>query len=120
MATDDKCVTIQPHFRVREGHLDAFKAHCEKFVEATRSEEGCLYYGFSFDGNEAFCREGYADAGAALVHFGNVAEKIEEVLRIAEFLRLEIHGPADELAKLKGPLAELDPRYFELEYGFRR
>ncbi|MGD8328023.1 MAG: antibiotic biosynthesis monooxygenase [Acidobacteriota bacterium] len=120
MATDDKCVTIQPYFSVQEGQLEAFKAHCEGFVEATLSEEGCLYYGFSFDGNEAFCREGYVDAEAALVHLGNVAEKIDEVLQIAEFVRLEVHGPADELAKLAEPLAEMNPRYFALEYGFRR
>lgn len=120
MASDDRCVTIQPHFRVHDGHLDAFKKYCEKFVATTATEEGCLYYGFSFDGNEAYCREGYVDGDAALEHLGNVAEIIDEVLQIAEFTRLEIHGPADELAKLKEPLADLNARYFELEYGFRR
>jgi hypothetical protein len=33
---------------------------------------------------------------------------------------LEIHGPEEELAKLRGPLAELKPKFFTLEYGFCR
>ena len=120
MATNDKCVTIHPHFRVHEGQLEAVKASCEQFVESTQAEDGCLYYGFSFDGDEFFCREGYVDAEAALVHLGNVGPKLEELMQIADLVRLEIHGPADELAKMKEPLTAFNPRYFELEYGFRR
>lgn len=33
---------------------------------------------------------------------------------------LEVHGPDEELAKLRAPLAELNPQFFVLEYGFRR
>jgi len=33
---------------------------------------------------------------------------------------LEIHGSKEELAKLREPLAELNPQFFILEYGFRR
>jgi len=32
-------------------------------------------------------------------------------------LRLEVHGPLDELEKLKEPLAELGPDYFEFHSG---
>jgi len=39
---------------------------------------------------------------------------------MAELARLEIHGPEEELAKLRGPLAHLKPQFFVLEYGFRR
>ena len=37
-----------------------------------------------------------------------------------ELTRLEIHGPEEELAKLREPLAHLKPQFFVLEYGFRR
>ena len=45
---------------------------------------------------------------------------MEEALAIAELTRLEVHGPEAELAQLREPLAGLDPRFFTLEYGFRR
>lgn len=120
MGTNDTCCTIVPYFKVRAGQLDAFKALCERFVETTRSEPACLYYGFSFDGDQAHCREGYQNAEAALAHIENVGALLEEVGKLADTVRFEIHGPAGELDKLRGPLAELNPQFFTLEYGFRR
>ena len=80
------------------------------------NEDKVLFYGFSFNDNEAHFREGYADAEGVLAHFGNVGEKLMQALEYTELTKLEIHGPAEELAKLK----DLDITYFELEYGFRR
>ncbi len=120
MATQDKCCTIVPYFKVHEGQLDAFRALCERFVEKTREEAKCLYYGFSFDGDEAHCREGYEDADGLLAHLENVGALIGEALEIADIIRLEVHGPDQELTKLREPLAKLNPQFFALEYGFRR
>jgi hypothetical protein len=36
-----------------------------------------------------------------------------------ELTDLQIHGPEQELAKLREPLAELEPSFWVLEYGFR-
>jgi hypothetical protein len=66
MATQDKCCTIVPYFKVQSGKLEAFKALSEQFVEKTRAEPKCHYYGFSFAGDVAFCREGYEDAEGVL------------------------------------------------------
>ena len=120
MSTNDTCCTIVPYFNVREGQLESFKALCERFVETTRTEPGCLYYGFSFDGDRAHCREGYENAEAALSHVENVGALLEESQEFAEIVQLEIHGPEQELAKMREPLAALNPRFFTLEYGFRR
>ena len=120
MATQDKCCTIVPYFKVQSGKLEAFKALCEQFVEKTSAEPKCLYYGFSFDGDLAHCREGYEDAEGALTHLENVGSLLEESLKISDLTRLEIHGLEEELAKLRGPMADLKPQFFELEYGFRR
>ena len=120
MATKDKCCSIVPYFKVHEGKLEAFKVLCEQFVDKTGVEPKCLYYGFSFDGEQAHCREGYEDAQGVLAHLENVGDLLEKALKIADLTRLEIHGPIDELAKLKEPLADLNPQYFTLEYGFRR
>ncbi len=120
MAPQDSCCTIAPYFKVQGGKLPAFKALCEQFVAKTKGEEKCLYYGFTFDGDQVHCREGYRDADGLLAHLDNVGTLLQEALKIAEITRLEVHGPADELAKLRAPLAGLKPQFFALEYGFRR
>jgi hypothetical protein len=68
----------------------------------------------------AHCREGYEDAEGTLAHLENIGPLLEEILKISELTRLEIHGPEEELAKLRGPMADLKPQAFVLEYGFRR
>jgi hypothetical protein len=120
MATQDKCCTIVPYFKVADGKLDAFKALCSQFVAKTETEAKALYYGFSFAGDQVHCREGYADAEGLLTHLQNVGALLQEALKISEITRLEIHGPEAELAKLRGPMAHLSPQFFTLEYGFRR
>lgn len=120
MATEDVCVSIVPYFNVPTEHLPAFKALCAQFVAKTEAEPLALYYGFCFDGNVAHCREGYVGAEGALAHLQNVGALLDEALKIAELFRLEIHAPAAEIAKLREPLAGLNPQYFVLEYGFRR
>jgi len=119
MATNDKCCSIAPYFKVKPGQLAAFRKLCERFVELSKPDPACLYYGFAFDGDLAHCREGYANAEALLAHIKTVGPTIEEALKIAELMRLEIHGPETELAKLRGPLGDLKPQFFTLEYGFR-
>ena len=86
----------------------------------TEKEPKCLYYGFSFHDDEAFCREGYADAEGVLAHLDSVGTLLEEALKLVELTRFEIHGPEEELAKLRQPLAKLNPAFFTLECGFRR
>jgi len=66
------------------------------------------------------CREGDEDADGVLAHLGNVDDLLKELLKISDLTRLEIHGPAEELARLRGPLADFKPQFFMLEYGFRK
>ena len=120
MATNDRCCTIVPYFNIHSGKIQQFKALCEQFVEKTNTEPGCLYYGWSFDGDQAHCREGYRDADAAIAHIQNVAELLAELVKTADVARFELHGPEAELDKLRGKFADLNPQYFKLEYGFRR
>ncbi len=120
MATEDHCCTIVPYFNVPTGQAEAFRALCQQCVEKTREEAKCLFYSFSFAGETAHCREGYADAEGALAHLENIGPLLDQLLKIAAMTRLEIHGPAEELDKLRGPLARLNPQFFTLEYGFRR
>ena len=120
MATQDKCVTIVPYFKVRHGELEAFERLTERFVAVSEKEPETIYYGWSFNGDQAHCREGYTGAEAALVHLKDVGPLLDEAQKLAELTILEIHGPEEELAKLRGPLADLKIEYFTLKYGFRR
>ena len=120
MATQDTCCTLVPYFKVPTENLSTFREMCEEFVKKTSNETKCLYYGFSFDRDQAHCREGYKDAEGLLTHLENVGILLEEALKIAELTRLEVHGPEGELEKLRQPLADLKPQFFVLEYGFRR
>ncbi|CAN5369689.1 hypothetical protein BH20VER3_BH20VER3_11900 [soil metagenome] len=120
MATNDKSCTIVPYFKVPAANLPAFKQLCEQLIVKTHEEPKCLYYGFSFAGDMAHCREGYADAEGALAHLENIGPLLERALQIAQLTRLEIHGPEEELARLRQPLTHLDPQFYTLEFGFRR
>lgn len=120
MAPQDSCCSIAPYFTVGEDNLARFKQLGERFVESSRTEPKCLYYGYSFNGNLAHCREGYADAEGLLAHLVNVGPLLQEALQLAELTRLEIHGPESELEKLRAPLAAFNPQFFTLECGFRR
>jgi quinol monooxygenase YgiN len=108
-------VTLHPYFKVHPGKLEAFKAGFPPFVEKTASEEKNLFYEFTVNGDEVFCREGYADAEGLLGHLENVGALLAEALKIADLARLEVHGPAAELDKLRTPLAHLKPAWFTLE-----
>lgn len=101
--------------------MDNVRSYLEKFVELTRSEKRCLYFGFSICGDKLHCREGYADGDGALAHLDNVGPLLKELLVSGkvELTDLQIHGPEQELAKMRKPLAELKPSYWVLEYGFR-
>ncbi|HEY2383355.1 MAG TPA: antibiotic biosynthesis monooxygenase [Terriglobia bacterium] len=120
MATQDTGCTIVPYFRIHSGRSQEFRAVCERCVEQTRNEPECLYYGFSFNGDEAHCREGYKNGDAALAHIQSIGPLLAELLKNADLTRLEVHGPEKELSKLRGPLSDFKAQYFALEYGFRR
>jgi quinol monooxygenase YgiN len=116
MPADTVC-TLVPYFKVHEGKIAEFRAGVSGFVDRTRHETGCVHYAFSFDGANAHCREGYDDAAAVLAHLDNVGALLQETLKIADLVRREVHGPAAEVDKLRGPLAGLKPQFFVLEPG---
>ena len=90
------------------------KAILPEFAAKTRNETGNLFYEFTIDGDQVFCREGYVNAEALLEHLENVGAMLAETLKMAELIRLEVHGPAAELEKLKEPLAHLNAGWFVL------
>lgn len=110
-------VSIHPYFEIREGNLEAFTALMPAFVEKTSAEPACVYYDFSRDGHTAFCREAYIGAEGVLAHLENVGELLGKFLELSDLARLEIHGPAAEIEKLRSPLADLNPDFYVRETG---
>jgi quinol monooxygenase YgiN len=108
-------VSLHPYFKVHPGKLEAVKAGFARFVEKTSSEKKNLFYGFTVNGDEIFCREGYENAEGVLAHLDNIGALLAEMLTMSDLTRLEVHGPAGELEKLKGPLAHLNPKWFAIE-----
>ena len=113
-------VSIHPYFKVHPGKMDAARALLPKFIAKTTTESTCLYYEFTSSGDVVFCREGYLGAEGALAHLANVGEILGEMMKLSDLIRLEIHGPAEEIEKLKGPLAEYKPDWFVYEAGLVR
>ena len=120
MALDDTVCTLVPYFTVQDGKLDEFKELGEQMVQRTQSESEVAFYGFSFSGQRAHCREGYRSSAGILAHLENVDGLLKQALAIASLDILEIHGPADQLAELQEPLKGLNPVYFTMETGFRK
>jgi quinol monooxygenase YgiN len=105
-------VTLHPYFKAHPGKLEAIKAAFPAFIEKTAGEEKNLFYGFTINGDEIFCREGYVDAEGLLAHLDHVGAMLAEALKMADLTRVEVHGPAGELEKLRKPLAHLNPVWF--------
>ncbi len=108
-------VSLHPYFKVHPGKLEAVKAGFPQFIAKTATEKKNLFYEFTVNGDEMFCREGYTDADGVLAHLDNIGALLAEMLTMADVTRVEVHGPAAELEKLKEPLADLNPAWFVIE-----
>lgn len=108
-------VTINPYFKAHPGKLAEIRALLPVFVERTKTEAKCLFYGFTSNGDDIFCMEGYEGAEGVLAHIENVGAQLDAMLKLADLTRLEFHGPAAEIDKLRGPMAALNPVFYTLE-----
>ena len=83
-------------------------------------KKNCLYYDFTLDGDTVHCREAYAGAEGVAEHLDNVGALLEEMLKNSDLIRLEIHGPAAELDKLRPRCGPLNPAWFVFQCGITR
>ena len=120
MSNLSTAVSLHPYFQIHPGKIEEFTANFPAFIERTSAEEGCLYYDFTLNGDEAFCREAYVDGDAALHHLQNVDDLLKKALSISTLTRLEIHGPEAELAKMRAPLVGLAPAWFVHQGGLNK
>lgn len=114
-------VTLIGTFTIRTGNADKFRANCKEMVALRDKEPGHLGSAYSFDGDSsAVSREDYDSADAVKRHM-EIGQHIYESTRdLVDITGVEVHGPAEEVDKLRDLLADLSPRYFVTEYGFRK
>ena len=79
----------------------------QDFVAKTAREDENLFYVFSINEDQVFCREAYESADGLLSHLDNVGALLEERLKMPDLTRVKVPGPPEELEKLKAPLAHL-------------
>jgi len=120
--TADTHVTILPEFVVPAGKMADFKTAFPKLYAATKGGPGAsggLYYGFGIAGDSVYCREGFKNAEAAMLHGADIKAIMEEPMKAAnaDNFKLNVVGPAAELEKLKPKLAPRGAVFWELDSG---
>ncbi len=78
---------MHPYFKVPSDKMPYLKAILPEFAAKTRNETGNLFYEFTINGDEVFCREGYVNAEALLAHLENVGAMLEQALAMADHAR---------------------------------
>jgi quinol monooxygenase YgiN len=120
MMNPAKVVSIHPYFRIHPGKQDEVRSILAELIRRTATEEQNLYYDFTLSDDVLFCREAYVGAEGLLKHLENVTDSLGQMLKIADLIRVEVHGAGAELEKLKTPLADLKPQWFVFECGVER
>jgi hypothetical protein len=110
-------VSIHPYFKAHPGKIEPAKSLLPAFMEKTARETKNFYYDFTVNGDVIHCREGYAGAEGLLEHISNVTSVLQDMLKVADVIRVEVHGPAVELDKLRPSFKALKPEWFVLECG---
>ena len=122
-ANADTFVSIMPFFSIPDGNYAKCEEGMKNFIAkmTPEAEPKCLFYGFTVaeDKKSALCREAYDDAEAVLSHLGRIDAELKAFTAegSAKLDRLELHGPAAELEKLKEPLKDINPVYFVTQAG---
>lgn len=117
MTNPENVVSIHPYFKVKPGNLERAQGLLQEMVKRTRTEPGNLYYDFTLNGDVIFCREAYVGAEGMIRHLENVSGPVGEMLKIADLIRVELHASQENIEKLKGPLAGLNPEWFVFQVG---
>merc|ERR1711977_523943 len=111
-------MSIQPTFTVKD--WAAAEPIMAEFVEATKKETGCVFYGWTKVGDKLFCREAYVDAAAVLAHLDNIGALVGKLLESAATLDgIELHGAYEEVDKCKEKMDAFGTTYWKHETSLR-
>jgi hypothetical protein len=119
---DDRTIAFMPFFAIKDA--ERFRETCNRCIEKVKDETLCLGFGFSLSagpqGEMAFSRESYVNAEGLIEHLQNIEILfLEGLCRYGQLVSLQVHGPKDELDKLRQHpiIQELGPQFYELMPG---
>src|SRR5882762_9917817 len=105
-------VSFHPYFKVPPDKMPYLKAILPEFAAKTRNETDNLFYEFTINGDEVFCREGYVNAEAAA---GALGKRGCDASAGAGDGRPDSHrSPRTSRRARETKLAHLKPAWFEL------
>ena len=110
--------SICPTFTVHD--WNKAKPIMDDFIAKTKTETGCIYYGWTRVDDQLKCREMYVDGAAVNAHLENVGECIGAILAdgVATLDKIDIQGPADQLEIVKPGTEALGTVYYHTDGGF--
>lgn len=110
-------VSVHPYFKVHAGKLAEFRAILPAMIAKVSAEPGTLAYEIGANGDEFMFREAYAGAAGWQAHMVNTDALVAKLLQASTVTRLEVHGPAGELDKLRAQVAAMNPVWYARETG---
>ena len=112
---------IYPIFTIND--WAAAKPLMDECVQATDTEAGCYYYGWTVnaDKTKLFCRETYVDGKAAAVHLANAVPIVGKMLEGSVSLdSIGVMGTEADLADVKEEADKLGCAYWKVWDSFSR
>ena len=110
-------VSVHPYFKVHPGKVAEFQAILPDMIAKVAAEPGTLAYEIGANGDEFMFREAYDGAAGWQSHMANTDPIVARLLQVATVRRLEIHGPAQELDKLRAQVSAMNPVWYIRETG---
>merc|ERR1712159_243913 len=90
--------------------------------DLTRTEAGCMYYGWTIQGDKLFCREAYVDAAAVQAHLDNIVPSVGEMLDsgCASLDEINFMGPKAGWPTFKKSADSLGGVYWDVDSSFSK
>lgn len=121
IVTDTLCTTTPTFTLLDLAKAEPFMQQC---VEATKSEPGCIYYGWTIDkaAGKLFCREAYVDGEAVNAHLEAAAPILGAMLDsgAATLDSLYVHGPRSEWPKFQAAGEGVGAIYYDVDGSFSK
>ena len=96
--------SVRSHFTVAD--WPAAQPLLDECVERMRLTSGCIYFGWTRNGNRLFCRQAYINAAGVLAHLASVDALVAELVSgPAAIDSVSVHGPRTGAEEVKAAMA---------------
>jgi len=112
-----KIIQATARLKINEDKLEEFQRIAADCLSIAREkDENILQYDWFFDPDKKVCvvRECHANSEAALAHLGNLGNRLQKLMEVADF-SLEIFGEPSK--QLRETTADLDPEIYSFYQG---